>query len=142
MMNDELRPCPSCRATNGRVVYEALDVPSNSVLLLDDAGAARSIPRGDIRLGVCATCAHAYNTTFDHRLTEYSGRYESTQSYSETFNRFHERLATDMIDRFGLRDKDVIEIGCGNGEFLAMLCELGGNSGVGFDPAFQPGRVP
>ena len=75
-------------------------------------------------------------------LTEYSGRYESTQGYSETFNRFHERLARDMIDRFDLRHKDVIEIGCGNGEFIVMLCELGQNSGIGFDPAFQNGRVP
>ena len=57
--------------------------------------------------------------------TEYSGRYESTQGYSPTFNAFHERLAQDMIDRFDLHGKEIIEIGCGNGEFLVLLCELG-----------------
>ena len=41
-----------------------------------------------------------------------------------------------MIDRYNLRDKEVIEIGCGKGEFLLLLCEMGNNSGTGFDPGF------
>ena len=33
-----------------------------------------------------------------------------------------------------------MEVGCGQGEFLALLCELGPNRGIGFDPEFVPGR--
>jgi hypothetical protein len=40
-----------------------------------------------------------------------------------------------------LHGKDIIEIGCGQGEFLTMLCELGDNRGVGFDPAYVGGRT-
>jgi hypothetical protein len=39
-----------------------------------------------------------------------------------------------------LHEKDIIEIGCGKGEFLTMLCELGGNRGIGFDPAYVSER--
>jgi SAM-dependent methyltransferase len=35
----------------------------------------------------------------------------------------------------------VIEIGCGKGDFLALLCELGDNRGVGFDPTFEDDRL-
>ena len=87
-------------------------------------------------------CGHVHNSDFDPELTEYSGRYESTQSFSATFNAFHRSQANDLIDRFDLRGKEIIEIGCGNGEFLVLLCEEGDNIGLGFDPAHLPGRVP
>ena len=35
-----------------------------------------------------------------------------------------------------------MEIGCGNGEFLTLLCELGENRGIGFDPAYMENRSP
>jgi SAM-dependent methyltransferase len=79
--------------------------------------------------------------SFDERLTEYSGRYEETQGFSPTFGAFHEQLATRLIERYGLRDKAILEIGCGKGEFLALLCRLGGNRGIGFDPGYVEGRL-
>jgi Methyltransferase domain/C-methyltransferase C-terminal domain len=36
----------------------------------------------------------------------------------------------------------VVEIGCGKGEFLTILCEMGDNEGIGFDPAFVKERNP
>ena len=134
--------CRSCHRPAVEVFYAVDGVPTNSVLLLESEGEARELPTGDVRLGHCSACGHVFNTAFRPELTEYSGRYESTQAYSGTFNAFHRRLAEDMIERFDLHGKEIIEIGCGNGEFLVLLCELGGNSGVGFDPAYLPDRVP
>ena len=134
--------CPSCGGHDVDAFYGVDRVPTNSVLLLESADEARNIGRGDIRLAFCRGCGHIHNAAFDPRLTEYSGRYESTQGYSSTFNAFHRRLADDMVERFDLHGKKIIEIGCGNGEFLVLLCEAGANAGLGFDPAFLPGRVP
>jgi SAM-dependent methyltransferase len=39
-----------------------------------------------------------------------------------------------LIERFNLREKSILEIGCGGGYFLTRLCELGGNTGIGIDP--------
>ena len=57
----------------------------------------------------------------------------STQAASPTFNRFHDRLARELVERFGLHGKVVVEVGCGQGEFVAILAGLGGNCAYGFD---------
>ena len=51
-------------------------------------------------------------------------------------------MASDLIEQYDLHGKDIIEIGCDKGDFITMLCEMGGNRGVGFDPAYVPGRHP
>lgn len=134
--------CPNCEFNNISIFYEVQQVPTNSVLLLTSKEEAMNFPTGAIRLGICHHCGFIYNTAFDASLTEYSAKYEATQGYSPTFNKFHRRLAQDLIDKFDLRGKDVIEIGCDKGDFLTMLCEMGNNRGVGFDPAYVPGRHP
>jgi SAM-dependent methyltransferase len=50
-------------------------------------------------------------------------------------------LATYLIDRYNLQEKHIVEIGCGKGEFLTMLCELGNNWGTGFDPSYSERHV-
>ncbi|WP_206203038.1 class I SAM-dependent methyltransferase [Thioalkalivibrio sp. XN8] len=122
------------------IFLEISGVPTNSCILFDTPQAAKAWPRGDIRLGFCPECGFVSNTAFDPRLTEYSGRYEETQAFSPTFNEFHERLARDIVERHELRDKDIIEIGCGKGEFLNLLCELGQNRGLGYDPGYSESR--
>jgi SAM-dependent methyltransferase len=116
-------------------------VPSNSCILLGSEREAAAYPQGEIQLGFCPACGFVSNVAFDPHLTEYSGRYEETQGFSSTFNAFHRALAERLIDRFDLHDKDVIEIGCGKGEFLLLLCELGENRGIGFDPGVHPDRI-
>lgn len=133
--------CPSCGCDRVRVFYEALSAPANSVLLLSSREQALSFPTGDIRLGFCETCGFIYNTAFDRRLVEYSARCEETQGFSPFFKAWHERLARRLIDRYALRAKKIVEIGCGKGEFIALLCDLGKNSGIGFDPAYIPERT-
>jgi 2-polyprenyl-3-methyl-5-hydroxy-6-metoxy-1,4-benzoquinol methylase len=45
-----------------------------------------------------------------------------------------EGVADRLIERFDLRDKQILEIGCGVAWFLEMLCVRGGNHGIGVDP--------
>ena len=137
----EISTCPSCESGKMEIFYEAASVPSNSCILLGSQEEAENYPRGTIRLGFCPDCGFISNVTFDQKLTEYSGRYEETQGFSGTFNAFHKALAQRLIDRYDLHDKDVIEIGCGKGEFLVLLSELGNNRGTGFDPGFVAERI-
>jgi len=122
------------------VFYELEQVPVHSVLLLTTREAALAYPTGDLVLAFCPTCGFISNVVFDPGLHEYHSAYEATQAFSPTFNTFHRNLAAHLIERYDLRDKEIIEIGCGQGEFLTLLCELGGNRGVGFDPAFDRAR--
>ncbi len=134
--------CPACGAERMSVFYEVGNVPVNSVLLVNSRQEALDFQRGDITLAACPACGFISNVAFDEALTQYTARYEATQGYSPTFNKFHRALAQDLIDRYDLRGKDVIEIGCDKGDFITMLAEMGDNRGVGFDPAYVPGRHP
>jgi hypothetical protein len=124
------------------VFYEVNNVPVNSVLLVMSQEEALNFQTGDITLAACPACGFVSNITFDEKLTQYSARYEATQGCSPTFNKFHRALAQDLIDRYDLHGKDIIEIGCDKGDFITMLAEMGDNRGVGFDPAYVPGRHP
>ncbi len=140
-MSDELNlRCPCCATDGVQPFHETRDVPVNSVLMLATRQEAIDFPTGDIVLGFCGSCGFIYNTAFDPARLEYSERYDPTQAFSATFNTWHRQLAENLVERFDLKGKRVIEIGCGKGEFLHLLAEVGGVKGVGFDPAYDPGR--
>ena len=129
--------CKACNSQEIRILCTIEGVPVHSVKLERSRLAALDSARGDIRLGFCESCGFIFNTAYDPSFHNYySDRYDSTQACSNTFNKFHRRLATSLIDRFDLRGKTIIEIGCGQGEFLSLLCESGSNKGIGFDPAY------
>ncbi|MGE3077144.1 MAG: class I SAM-dependent methyltransferase [Dehalococcoidia bacterium] len=132
--------CTACGSHELALFYEVNAVPVNSVLLLDSRELALQFPTSDIRLVRCNACAFVFNACFDPEMTEYSGRYESTQAFSPTFVEFTGDLAHDLIDRHKLNGKTIVEIGCGDGDFIRLLCELGNNRGFAYDPAFEPAR--
>jgi len=140
--HDSTSCCPACGSRDLSIFYEAENVPVHSVLLMATREQALAYPQGTIRLGFCEACGFITNTAFDPTLHEYSTRYEETQSFSPTFNQFHRSLAERLITKYDLHEKDIIEIGCGKGEFLTLLCELGNNRGIGVDPAYVPERNP
>ena len=131
-----LDSCPACGGHKLTVFYTHCGVPVHSVMLLRTRRKALNYPKGDIELALCGGCGFITNVAFDARLSDYSTGYESTQQFSPTFSSFNHELARNLIDRFDIRGKTIIEIGCGEGEFLSLLCELGDNCGIGFDPAY------
>jgi SAM-dependent methyltransferase len=133
--------CPACQQQDMQIFYEQSNVPTNSCILLKTAEEAVNYQRGDIELGFCPECGFISNLTFQPVLTEYSGRYEETQGFSGTFNKFHHALAERLVHDYDLKGKTLLEIGCGKGEFLKLICELGNNKGIGFDPGFREDRL-
>lgn len=132
--------CPACGGRRLESFYRVDQVPVNSCILMTSREEALEYPKGDIDLSFCHDCGFVFNARFDERLIEYSGRYEETQGYSGTFNKFHKRLAEDLIAKHNLHGKEILEIGCGKGEFLTLICELGENHGIGFDPSYVKDR--
>lgn len=139
--NNSSMSCPCCYSEDIWVFYEIDTIPVHSVVLLKNIKEAINYPTGEIRLGFCRQCGFITNLAYDFSLQDYSCQYESTQAYSPTFNKFAQSLAARMVDQYGLYAKTIIEIGCGQGEFLALLCNLGNNHGIGFDPAYDPVRT-
>jgi Methyltransferase domain/C-methyltransferase C-terminal domain len=132
--------CQACGARDLVVFYEARGIPVHSCMLLESREAALAFPTGDLRLAFCPKCGFIGNLAYDESLQHYAAGYEEQQSFSPRFNEFSTSLATRLIDRYGIRGKQVVEIGCGKGDFLVQVCDLGNNSGVGIDPSYVPGR--
>ncbi|RGP41270.1 hypothetical protein BPTFM16_01566 [Altererythrobacter insulae] len=133
--------CPTCGSDHTHMFHQVKDVPTNSCILFDDRDAAINCTKGQIELRFCQDCGFIFNAAFRQDLTEYDGRYEETQGFSPTFSRFHHNLAQEMIDRHDLHNRKVMEIGCGKGEFLILLSQLGENEGIGIDPSALPERL-
>jgi hypothetical protein len=133
--------CPACRSEDLRHFHEEPSVPAHSCLLLDSRAKAADYPRGRIDLVFCRTCGFISNAAFDQSLNEYSQQYEETQAFSSRFTSWARDLAETWVEKFDLYGRCVLEIGCGKGEFLTMMCEAGAGQGIGIDPGTHPERI-
>jgi SAM-dependent methyltransferase len=133
--------CPVCEGVQSQVFFELPSVPANCISLWPTRESALTCPRGPIQLALCPDCGAIHNRAFDSSLLEYDTSYENSLHFSPSFQRHAEALADELISRYDLHDKDIVEIGCGKGEFLTMLCSRGANRGLGFDPAYESGRI-
>lgn len=134
--------CPGCRRpVADDPFYRGAGVPTNSVILCATRARALSLARGDIALVCCPACGLIFNRDYDPGLCQYNECYEESQAHSAVFTAFHRELAASLAERYGLRNRTILEIGCGKGDFLHLLCRLGGNRGIGYDPSFVPART-
>jgi hypothetical protein len=132
--------CPNCGGLRPQIFYRVAGVPVNSCLLFGDRQRARALECGNIDLAFCPDCGFVYNAAWKPDRTTYSEQYEETQQFSQTFTEYQNHQAEELIGRYGIVGKEIVEIGCGKGEFLSVLCELGKNRGIGYDPSFVPDR--
>ena len=134
-------PCPACGERELTVFFEEGAVPTNSCLLLDDPSEASGFPRGELRIAFCDSCGFVTNTAFVRGQAEYSQRYEETQGFSPKFMEFAQELAQRWVSDYDLRDRTVLEIGCGKGEFLIEMAKAGAGHCIGIDPGVHPERI-
>lgn len=132
--------CPGCGGQGCKPFYAVAAIPTNSCTLISNRDDALAVPTGDLELRFCPACGFIFNGLWRPDATVYGKGYEETQAYSQTFNNFNHSIAELLVERYALHGKRILEIGCGKGEFLAAICEMGGNDGLGFDPGFVAGR--
>ncbi len=131
--------CPVCTYAKTQTFLTIAQTPAHCNLLWPDRDAALKAVKGDIVLDFCPRCGHVFNRAFDPRLMEYTQAYENSLHFSPRFQGYAESLAEDLVNRYELHDKELVEIGAGKGDFLRLLCALGNNHGTGFDAAYSPG---
>jgi SAM-dependent methyltransferase len=129
-------PCPVCGAKRWKIFFQISDVPVYCNVLWKSKESALNCPKGDIVLAFCPVCTYIANVAFEPNRLEYTPAYENSLHFSPYFQDYAMHLAKYLIERYNLYGKDIIEIGCGKGYFLKLLCQLGNNRAVGFDPAY------
>jgi SAM-dependent methyltransferase len=136
-------PPAVCSACCGELVrfFDMAETPTNRVTLRATRESALNCRTGRIELGFCEACGAISNMAFDAARVDYDPIYDNSLYFSPAFQKYSEEVARDLVERYDLHGKKVIEIGCGKAEFLAQVCALGNNHGTGFDPSFVPGNV-
>jgi SAM-dependent methyltransferase len=93
-------------------------------------------PLGRMTLGYCERCAYVRNVAFDPDVLVYDTTMDTNLHHSPAFQSFSADLVRSLAARFDLAGKVILDIGCGQGEFLRELCHEAGATGFGYDAMY------
>lgn len=96
-----------------------------------------NLPKKPLDLWHCTECGFLWNITFEPELVRYDGDYEGTQIHSPHFSRYLSNLASQWSAKFPPQTRRVLEVGCGQGEFLSALETQTTAKLIGYDPAIR-----
>jgi SAM-dependent methyltransferase len=82
------------------------------------------------------------NIAFDPAVMVYDTTMDTNLHHSPSFQAFSAELVKHLAGRYQLGGKRVLDIGCGQGEFLRELCHTSGSTGVGFDAMYAGPQGP
>src|SRR5262249_39784748 len=138
--------CPVCGGGDVVSTVEREPVPAMQNYVFRTREHALKAAAGRLTIAACRWCGFAWNTSFDPTLIVYDEGDDNTVA-SAVMVDYYGDLAAFLADRYELGDGLVVDVGCGNGDFLRVLCAATGGRGLGIDPALpasceeQRGRV-
>lgn len=121
--------------------FNLKDVPVQDGRLWSTRQAALESPKGDIEHCHCPDCSHVFNRAYDPAKVVFDASYDISLHYSPAYQLFIEEVVSHLVNAYDVRQKTVVEIGCGKADFLKSICRAGNNLGVGFDPTFVDGSL-
>lgn len=128
--------CPICKSQKTNIFLKRYNVPVCQNLLCFSKQSAKGIRKDNICIVVCKKCGFIFNKCFNETLLRYGKNYNNKQTSSPIFREYVSGLIKLLINKEGVRNKSIVEIGCGDGFFLKVLCRNGKNTGIGFDPSY------
>lgn len=128
--------CPICKNINLDFIYQFTDTPAMQNKVYDSLERALKEKKISFDLYGCKDCGFIFNAEFNPEKTKYSSNYDNTQDNSAYFSKYIKRLAEKLNKKYNLKDKNVVEIGCGKGGFVKILYEAGIKNIKGFDPTY------
>ena len=90
-----------------------------------------------MELRECNGCGLVFNAILDAAAIPYDERYENRQNFSAGFLAMLEQTADSLAERYALKDGTVLEVGCGKGDFLVLLCARAQARGLGYDTSCE-----
>ncbi|MBI5801719.1 MAG: methyltransferase domain-containing protein [Verrucomicrobia bacterium] len=135
-----MKPRTTCPGCGGIQLSPTWRIPRQPVVLnyrFATAAAALRVPRRDLRLAQCGGCGLIFNAVFDSAVIPYDECYENRQGCSAAFQAHLQAQVRRLVRRLPARDGRVLEVGCGKGDFLRLLCREAGARGVGYDTSYE-----
>jgi SAM-dependent methyltransferase len=138
----QTRTCDACAGAVLEPFADIGDVPVFCGVHWADAATAASSPAGRIVLGRCPECAYVRNVAFEPHLMVYDTTMDTNLHHSPAFRAFSAELVKHLTERYELAGARVLDIGCGQGEFLRELCHTAGCTGIGYDAMYAGAEGP
>jgi SAM-dependent methyltransferase len=130
------RVCDACATASMITFADMGEIPVLCGVHWADASSAAASPVGRMLLAYCPRCAYVRNAAFDHEIMIYDTTMDTNLHHSPAFQAFSAGLVEHLARRYDLAGKRVLDIGCGQGEFLRELCHKAGCTGVGYDAMY------
>jgi SAM-dependent methyltransferase len=130
------RLCDACAEATLVPFADLGDIPVLCGVHWAGAAEAAASPVGRMTLAYCPSCAYVRNVAFDPAVMVYDTTMDTNLHHSPAFQAFSAELVKHLGDRYELAGKRVLDIGCGQGEFLRELCHTAGCAGVGYDAMY------
>ena len=127
--------CSACNGTDFQTILDLGVVPLAGYFPNPlEVGKESKYP---LKLVVCKKCKLVQtDSMINPKLLFEDYRYLSSVGLSKHF----ENVAKILDDKYDVKDKDILEIGCNDGVLLKPLCDLGAKA-VGIDPATNVVKV-
>lgn len=133
------KQCPVCTNGDIHIFLETGPIPIHADLLWQKREDALSAPMGEIQLGYCSNCGHIFNTAYNPDLLNYSQWFENSLHQASRFQSYG-RLEVDyLVEKYGIKQKSVLEIGRGPSKFALLFSELAGNRSFIYEPCESDG---
>lgn len=126
-----IQQCRSCGSPDLRPAYSVEPIPVAGIYY-NVTSAAKNI-KAPLTLSYCAGCGlvQLMETIHPDIYLDYSFVGNSAASYEK----YLKDLAGALVDRWNMRNKDVLEIGANNGVLLKHVATLGNNRVLGIEPS-------
>lgn len=132
--------CRVCESEDSQILARREEVPVFQNGLPRTVQDAEAAATGSLKMMRCRHCGFVWNAAFDPELVIYDSTYDNAQHHSDAFRRHLADRVEDIVQAIGDGTVEILEIGCGQGDFLRdLLLRLGDDRvsrASGFDPAF------
>ncbi len=132
-----LNNCPICGESNNVSTVSRTNLVTMQNYIYRSPQESQSANTGDFELCVCRTCGLGFNARFDSNLVSYDENYD-VYIPSAIFADYYKDIASFLYNKFSLDGGLVVDIACGKGTFLEVLCASYPNvQGLGIDPSYE-----
>jgi SAM-dependent methyltransferase len=108
--------------------------PLSRYALSDNKKQAINSDKFPITVFGCKNCMHFFNFAFDSNAISYKDdNVQEGRPFSLAYTNYQKKKASMILERYVFEDQTILEIGCGNGEFISQFSKK--NKLIGYEPS-------
>ena len=128
--------CNICRFNKFTTLIQCGLQPVSENVLFVKKKDALNFPKKKVHIVACMNCNHVFNKSFHIKNINYFKNYKYTAPVSNKFSQ-HLKSVSELIGKNNLKKKNILEVGCGNGEFLKNFAKKYKCYATGIDPSYN-----